>query len=352
MYKVLIIDDEKRLRENLAEILEIHDYETIIATDGLDGFAKALAVVPDLIICDVMMPNVNGYEFLERLKKTHLDYIPVIFLSAKIEREDERLGMGLGADDYIKKPFTAAEVLSSVKARIEKSNKSKEIIKRNANKSTYELSKLLNGHEIRTPLNIISGMNILLCDLADENKKSDALQIMKYTQVSIYNMTSIINNIYMYELLKTDDENGLLADNNKVDIIANINKVAKEFDREVSINFDNDYLKFTKHLNAINYICVELVYNAIKFTKTESISIAYIVKDNYKTITVTDGGFGFDCAPIALKPFNKFSNRMDISGLGLGLYNIKLIAEKLNGLLQVSSNQDGCKVTVTLPVVD
>jgi len=63
MYKVLIIDDEKRLRENLAEILEIHDYETIIASDGLDGFAKALSVVPDLIICDVMMPNVNGYEF-------------------------------------------------------------------------------------------------------------------------------------------------------------------------------------------------------------------------------------------------------------------------------------------------
>jgi sensor histidine kinase regulating citrate/malate metabolism len=72
---------------------------------------------------------------------------------------------------------------------------------------------------------------------------------------------------------------------------------------------------------------------------------------DYKTITVTDGGFGFDCAPISLKPFNKFSNRMDISGLGVGLYNIKLIAEKLNGLLQLSSNHDGCKVTVTLPVV-
>jgi len=156
----------------------------------------------------------------------------------------------------------------------------------------------------------------------------------------------------MYELLKTDDESGLLDDNNKVDIIANINKVATEFDREVSINFDNDYFIYTKHLNAVNYICVELVYNAIKFTKTESISIAYTRKDNYKTITVTDGGFGFDCAPIALKPFNKFSNRMDISGLGLGLYNIKLITAKLSGLLQISSNHDGCKVTVTLPIVD
>jgi DNA-binding response OmpR family regulator/anti-sigma regulatory factor (Ser/Thr protein kinase) len=351
MYKVLIIADEKRLRDNLAEILEIHDYETIIATDGLDGFAKALSVVPDLIICNVTMLNVNGYECLERLKKTDLDYIPLILLSAKIEREDERLYMGLGADDYIKKPFTAAEVLSSVKARIEKSNKSKEIVKRNANKSTYELSKLLNGHEIRTPLNIISGMNILLCDLADENKKQDALQIMKYTQESIYNMTSIINNIYMYELLKTDDEAGLLADYNIVDIVNNIRKVAKEFDRDVTINFDNDYLMYTKYLNAVNYMCVELVYNAIKFTKTESISIDYSMKDNYKTITVKDGGFGFECTPMTLKPFNKFSNRMDISGLGLGLYNIKLIAEKLNGLLQVSSNQDGCMVTVTLPVV-
>jgi signal transduction histidine kinase len=77
----------------------------------------------------------------------------------------------------------------------------------------------------------------------------------------------------MYEWLKTDDEGGLLADNNKVDIVNNIRKVAKEFDKEVTIHFDNDYLMNTKHLNAINYICVELVYNAIKFTKTENVTI-------------------------------------------------------------------------------
>lgn len=350
MYKILIIDDEKRLRENLSEIFEIHGFEPITAKDGLDGFAKALAVVPDLIICDVMMPNVNGYEFLERIKKTHLDYIPVIFLSAKIEREDERYGMAIGADDYIKKPFTAAEVLSSVNARIEKANKTKQIVKQNVDKSTYELSKLLNGHEIRTPLNIISGMNILLCDLADENKEAEAKQIMKYTQASIYNMTSIINNIYMFELLKTDKESNLLIEIINIDIFANINKIAKEFAREVSINFENGCLKNDKYLFALNYICVELVYNAIKFTKTESISIDISIKHNFKVITVKDGGFGFDCVPLLIKPFNKFSNRMDVSGLGLGLYNIKTIAEKLGGLLQINSNQDGCEVSVKLPI--
>jgi DNA-binding response OmpR family regulator len=180
--KILIIDDEKRLRDNLSEILELHGFETVIANDGLVGYAKALTVIPDVIICDIKMPNLNGFEFIERLKSTHLNYIPIIFLSAKTERIDERMGMGLGADDYIKKPFTAAEVISSVNAQIKKVKK----IKQTADKSTYELSRLLNGHEIRTPLNIISGMNILLYDLADEDKKPEALQIMKYTQTSIF----------------------------------------------------------------------------------------------------------------------------------------------------------------------
>ncbi len=350
MHTILVIDDEQRLRDNLSEILELNDFEVHTAKDGLEGFAKAVSIVPDIILCDIMMPNVNGYEFLERIKSTELDYIPVIFLSAKIEREDERKGMSLGADDYIKKPFSAAEVISSVNARLEKTQKLKKIVTLSSNKSTFELSKLLNGHEIRTPLNIISGMNMLLFELAHPNKKKEAEQIMKYTQCSVYNMTSIINNIYVYEILKLSIDTELFLENTNINIVGNIEKLAREFDREVVIKCSTEIFDHLQYLYLKNYICVELVYNAIKFSKLETtINFSCFFENNYKIIVVKNKGNGFNCNPELIKPFNKFSGQMDISGLGLGLYNIKIIIEKLKGTLHIESNNDETIIKVQLP---
>ncbi len=120
MKRILLIDDETRLRDNTAEILELHGYAIVTAQDGIDGLSKALDVFPDLILCDVMMPNSDGYDFLERIKKTHLSNIPVILLTARTEVEGERRGLALGAADYITKPFEISKVISSIEARLNK----------------------------------------------------------------------------------------------------------------------------------------------------------------------------------------------------------------------------------------
>lgn len=121
MTTILLIEDDAVLRENTAELLEFSNYNVITASNGKTGVKKAIQKLPDIIICDIMMPELDGYGVLEALSKNRATkYIPFIFLSAKTERQDIRKGMNLGADDYITKPFTEKELISAIESRLAK----------------------------------------------------------------------------------------------------------------------------------------------------------------------------------------------------------------------------------------
>ncbi len=121
MKKVLLIEDDAILRENTAELLELSDYDVITAPNGKSGIQKARKEVPDIVVCDIMMPEIDGYGVLEALSKNDTTKsIPFIYLSAKTERQDVRKGMDLGADDYITKPFSEQELLSAIESRLAK----------------------------------------------------------------------------------------------------------------------------------------------------------------------------------------------------------------------------------------
>ena len=121
MKKILLIEDDVTVRENTAELLELSDYEVITAVNGKQGLEKAKAELPDIIVCDIMMPELDGYDVLSNLSKDKkTSSIPFIFLSAKTEHKDVRRGMDLGADDYLTKPFEESELLSAIESRIAK----------------------------------------------------------------------------------------------------------------------------------------------------------------------------------------------------------------------------------------
>lgn len=121
MTQVLVIEDEKEIRENIIQILELNNHETIFADNGQSGLDLAVKNLPDLIVCDVMMPYMDGYEFLENLRKLEETLaIPCILVTAKVEKKDIRQGMGLGADDYLTKPFTPQELLEAVEVRLQR----------------------------------------------------------------------------------------------------------------------------------------------------------------------------------------------------------------------------------------
>ena len=118
---ILLIEDNNEIRENTAEILELANYKVSTAENGKIGVELALKEKPDLIICDIMMPVLDGYGVLHLLNKNpDLASIPFIFLTAKAERSDFRRGMEMGADDYITKPFTDIELLNAIDSRLKK----------------------------------------------------------------------------------------------------------------------------------------------------------------------------------------------------------------------------------------
>lgn len=116
MKKILLIEDNQDIRDNTIEILELSNYEVIAAENGKVGVEKAIEHLPDLIICDIMMPELDGYGVFHAVHRNNaIKNTPFIFLTAKTERSDFRKGMELGADDYITKPFTGTELLNAVK---------------------------------------------------------------------------------------------------------------------------------------------------------------------------------------------------------------------------------------------
>ena len=146
MKKVLLIEDDAVLRENTAELLELSEYDVTTAQNGKIGIETAKNLLPDIVVCDIMMPELDGYGVLEFLSKEEsTKHIPFIFLSAKTERKDVRKGMDLGADDYITKPFSEDELISAIESRIAKA-----LILKEEREKYQQNSKVEDEDELRT----------------------------------------------------------------------------------------------------------------------------------------------------------------------------------------------------------
>ena len=153
MKKILLIEDNTEIRENTAEILDLANYQVLQAENGKVGVELAKKEHPDLIICDIMMPQLDGYGVLHMLSKNpSTASIPFIFLTAKAEKEDFRKGMNLGADDYLTKPFDDMELLNAVEMRLKKH----EALKAEFSKSVEGITEFLQEAKGQGLQNLIS----------------------------------------------------------------------------------------------------------------------------------------------------------------------------------------------------
>lgn len=157
--KILLIEDNKDMRENTAEILELSKYKVFTAKNGKEGVELAQKNKPDLIICDIMMPVLDGYGVLHLLaKNSETANIPFIYLTAKADRTDFRKGMEMGADDYVTKPFDDIELLNAIESRLKKSEMMKKEFSKNIEglndfissaKGIEDLKKLSEARDVR-----------------------------------------------------------------------------------------------------------------------------------------------------------------------------------------------------------
>jgi len=144
MKKILLVEDDTSLRENIAELLELSGFSVYSASNGRIAVDMAKKNLPDLVLCDIMMPEMDGYGVLEQLSSDqNTRHIPFIFVSAKTEKQDVRRGMNLGADDYLTKPFEEDELLTAIRCRLEKAEQMNAMFKEHPKEVSGE-------HEIRS----------------------------------------------------------------------------------------------------------------------------------------------------------------------------------------------------------
>lgn len=207
MSKVLIIEDEKNIRETIKEILELNDYEIATAENGLIGIAKALQFKPDLIVCDVMMPEMDGFETLRNIRAINdISNTPFVFLTAKTETRDFREGMNSGADDFLNKPFNTQELLEVIQLRITKSNQAKELFIQEINSLKEEVENLQNSinklsfnnsHVLRAPLLKILGLINYIIEDSEEKSQMDlnALAMLKESCLELSEATEEVEKL-------------------------------------------------------------------------------------------------------------------------------------------------------------
>jgi len=348
---ILVIEDTHAMREEILKILEFEGYRAIGAEDGIEGVQLAQKYQPDLILCDVMMPGLDGFETIATIRQDlGLETTPFVFLTARASKTDVRHGMELGADDYITKPFTAVQLLSAVRTRL----KRQEILLRQNEKRLEELRHniaLALPHELRTPLTQMLGFSELLMDsvtdMAPEDIKESARAINKSSQ----RMHHIIENFLTYTELETlynSPERVKLFRQKRVESVQRIvcdtaQRVVEETNRAADLKMrlsDCALHIVPAHLAQVVY---ELVDNAVKFSDAGTpIYLTTTVDRGVFTLSVIDQGRGMSAVQIAnIGAYMQFQrDHFEQQGLGLGLIIAKRLVEMYDGAFEISSIPD------------
>ncbi len=197
MKRILVIDD---LPENvflLRDRLEHEGYEVLTAYDGKSGIEKAITEIPDLILLDVMMPDINGFDVCKTLvNDSKTSAIPIILVTAKTDVEDTKEGLDAGAYGYIKKPFNKVELLARVKSALKLSEANKQLVeveKRN----TFYATVVTANHKIKQPLTLLSLSSAAIKRELnkDEISKDTLLGKLKYIDIAIKEITDVLDQL-------------------------------------------------------------------------------------------------------------------------------------------------------------
>ncbi|MUL36847.1 hybrid sensor histidine kinase/response regulator [Gloeocapsopsis dulcis] len=360
MQKILVIEDEESVRSNLLKILQFEKFHVIGAENGYVGLQVAKEQVPDLILCDIMMPELDGYAVRNTLSEDPVTAtIPFIFLTAKVDKADMRLGMSLGADDYLTKPFTRNELLNTIFARLDKQAafniQFQEKLDRLRGSITYSLP-----HELLIPLTQIQQVLQTITNTSDSIDQHKIQEMTKGAYASSLRLQRQLQNFLLYALLQNtavdlEQVKGLRGNCTSMatSAIADVAiEKAKDFEREFDLHLELQDTSIPILEANLAKIVEELIDNAFKFSPPGTpVRIESILDRNMFILYVEDQGRGMTNEQIAkLGAYMQFERKYEQQGIGLGLTIAKRLAELYGGELTIDSIPGKTTVCVTLPM--
>ena len=348
MTKILVIEDELSIRENMAEILEYEGYEVLTAEQGVAGVQMARDSMPDLVICDIMMPLLDGYGVLTELRsQAETATIPFIFLTARADRDAIRIGMNAGADDYLTKPCGRDEIMAAVRARMAKRETIDQLHKQNFEELRGNLITIL-PHELRTPLTSILGYAELLqmdYERLDRAEIGERLDLILHAGNRLFR---VIENYLLYaqiEIFKRDAQTMEAISQHLTEYPASIFKdvtLQKGYQHErmsdVSVHAEDVPVRIS--MESLQKIIEELVDNALRFSDPGTkVDVMGNVQNGVYLLSVSDEGRGMTNDQInRVGAYMQFERKLyEQQGMGLGLIIAKNLAELNRGRLTIQS---------------
>ncbi|MBE2272492.1 MAG: hybrid sensor histidine kinase/response regulator [Anaerolinea sp.] len=366
MPKILVVEDEKYLLEDIMELLQYTYFEVAGTPNGQEAIRMAQADPPDLILCDIMMPGMDGYEVLNHIRDNPItENIPFIFLSAKADRESLRQGMNMGADDYISKPFTSAELLTAINMRLKRHHQVIEAAEQRLDYVKQQLARMVT-HELRTPLISINTVTDVISRQLYSLSPGELTELLQTIESGSKRLNHRVEQlVYITQLdagMLTRDsirDQGLVMTLWEL-LVASTN-LARRFAYQQKSNVgikmrdrDRDAIVLCNP-PALKQALAELIANALTYApENTDVEIAQWRSEGQIWVTVTDRGQGIpkDKLTAALEAFRQLDRETsERQGIGIGLTLAHRIIYAHGGTLDLRSVVNkGTQVLVNLPL--
>jgi DNA-binding LytR/AlgR family response regulator len=349
--RILIIDDDAAVRRLVSNALAKHGFEASVAVDGAEGIALAARQLPDLILCDLAMPAMDGFEVLSALRQDpKLADIPIIFLTGQAEPDQVRQGMNLGADDYLPKPVEVADLIGAIKARLSRRGSERQRQEKQLQRAIQVFAEVV--HDLRDPLFVVLGCTDLLKNGVPLNEPTDrSKQVLARMEQAITRMQAIVTETLFLAKYRMQH---LSFDPKPMDLRGFCEHMVAHHEHRQRLRLECDAEPFPIVADGIRLqqALDNLLSNALKYSEGAVTIRLTKLKDRYR-LEVTDCGIGIPAKEQCsiFEPFFRASNTSGKPGHGLGLCIVKSCVEQHCGRMSFRSEpQQGTSFSVELPL--
>lgn len=366
MVRVLVIEDEATLLEDMVELLKLEGYDARAAEDGVIGIEIAYSWTPDIIICDLMMPRMNGFEVLTQLRADAATALtPFIILTALGDQELRHQARLAGADDFVTKPFTTHELVETIQARLYRHAMINAGAEHRLELARTQLVRMVT-HELRTPLISINTVVEVLSRQLGQLTPAETQELLDTIMVGSRRLTHRVEQLVFITQLDA----GVLTRESMIleglemrmwELLVAANNLARRFAYQmqpgVTVNLQERDREASVICNpyALKQALAELIANALTFTPANTeVNITLWRRDETILISVTDKGMGIpqDKLSLALEAFQQIDrDKREQQGMGIGLWLAQRLIVVHGGTLDIRSvDGKGTQVIIRLPV--